>query len=233
MRLILLATFSFITFTAFCQEEAISFQDALKPHLKKYNIQSDIVYENGDIAKGEALFDSLVRNYLVGSKFSNYSLKNVSGGKVKLGKSKKPVFLITYASWCVLNKGEIGALNKLSRKHGKHVEFVVLFWDKKENVKSVGRKFGGRVKVCYANEAYRNDVQIVSTLKHTLGFPTSYFLNSNLEVVDIKRGGASIGPEFNQKEAFALNYALFNQRISDYLLKKDIVRPQLTADTGD
>ncbi len=227
MRLILLAAFGSLSMSAFCQSETITFHDALKPHLKKYNVQSDIVYESGDIGKGQALFDSLVHNYLVGSRFHDYSLKKAGGGKVKLGKIKKPVFLITYASWCVLNKGEIGALNKLSRKYGKDIEIVVLFWDTKENVRKVGRKFKGKVKVCYANEAYRNDLKIVSTLKHTLGFPTSYFLSSNLEVIDIKRGGATIGPHSTYRDSYDQNYTLFNGRIVEFLLKKDIVRPQL------
>lgn len=232
MRLMLLTFLASFCVTAQEYRQTISFAEALKPHLKKYNVQSDIAYENGDIAKGQAMFDSLVHNYLVGSRFQAYNLKNISGGKVRLSKVKKPVFLLTYASWCVVNKGEIAALNKLSRKYGKDVEFVVLFWDKKENVKKIGRKFGGKVKVCYANEAYRNDVKIVSTLKHTLGFPTSYFLTNNLEVVDIKRGGAHVLPDSPYRESFARNYNLFNDRIADFLIKKDLIQPQL-ADLPD
>lgn len=230
MRLILLFLLSVsFSYQASAQQETVYFSDAIKAHLKKYNTKSDIEYEKGDIARGQALFDSLVQNYLVGSKFNDFSFKSINSGKVKLSKIKKPVFIITYASWCVMNKGEIAAINKLSRKYSKDMHFIVLFWDKKSEAKKYGRKFNGSIDVCYANESYRNDAKIVSTLKHTLGFPTSYFLNSNLEVIDIKRGGVQTDPKMPFREAMALNYNLFNERLSEFLLKKDLVREQLAA----
>ena len=230
MRLILL--FSLIvslSFEANAQQETVTFSDAIKTHIRKYNIQSDIAYENSDIAKGQALFDSLVQNYLVGSRFNDFSLKSVGSKKIKLSKINKPVFMITYASWCIMNKGEIAALNKLSRKYDKDVHFIVLFWDKKSEAKKIGRRFNSNIDVCYANESYRNDAQVVATLKHTLGFPTSYFLNRNLDVVDIKRGGIQAVPKMPFRESLALNYDLFNSRISEFLLKKDLVKEQLAA----
>jgi len=165
----------------------------------------------------------------VGSRFTDYSFKSVSGKKVRLGKVKKPIFIITYASWCIMNKGEIPALNKLSRKYSKDVQFIVLFWDKKYNVKKISRKFGGNIKVCYANEGYRNDSQIVSALKHTFGFPTSYFLNTNLDVVDIKRGGIPTAGKISYITAFNQNYNLFNERLTNFLIKKDEITERLAA----
>jgi thiol-disulfide isomerase/thioredoxin len=225
MRLILLWLCILLALPSHSQEKTVYFSDAIKQHLNKYNLQCDLEYERGDLQKGEALFDSLVQNYLVGSRFTDYSLKNVGGGKVRLGKIKKPIFIITYASWCVLNKGEAPALNKLSKKY-KDVQFIVLFWDKKYNVNKIARQFSGSIKVCYANEAYRNDSNVVSTLKHTLGFPTSYFLNSNLDVVDIKRGGAVTGAKSTYINAFNLNYNLFKERLANFMLKKDGVKSQ-------
>ncbi len=240
MRLILLFFFIVsVPFESYAQQDinlqgelagqTIFFSDAIKAHIRKYNIQSDIAYENSDLAKGQALFDSLVQNYLVGSRFNDFSLKSVGSKKIKLSKINKPVFIITYASWCVMNKGEIAALNKLSRKYDKDIQFIVLFWDKKSEAKKIGRRFNSNIDVCYANESYRNDAKIVSTLKHTLGFPTSYFLNSNLDVVDIKRGGIQTVPKMPFRDSMALNYDLFNSRLSEFLLKKDLVREQLAV----
>jgi thiol-disulfide isomerase/thioredoxin len=234
MRLILLFLISVsYSLSAQSQQEAVYFSDAIKGHLKKYNTQSDIEFEKGDLVKGQALFDSLVQNYLVGSRFNDFSFKSINSRKVRLSKIKKPVFIITYASWCVMNKGEIPALNKLSRKYAKDIEFIVLFWDKKSEAKKIGRKFNSTINVCYANESYRNDDKIVATLKHTLGFPTSYFLNENLEVVDIKRGGAQTNPAMHSKLAMQMNYDLFNERIVTWLIKKDIVKEQLATTTDD
>lgn len=208
------------------QEKAVMFRDAIKDNIRKYNKESDAVYEKGDIEKGQELFDSLVKNHLVGSKFDDYSFKSLNSRKVKLSKINKPVFIITYASWCVLNKGEISALNKLSKKYNDDIQFIVVFWDEKSNMKKIGRQFSNRIKVCYANERYRNDATVVATLKHTLGFPTSYFLNSDLEVVDIKRGGISLPPKTPVKKAIELNYAVFDERINHFLSIKDSVVPR-------
>jgi len=220
MRLILLLfPILFFTFSGHSQNESLSFSDAIKPHLNKYNLQSDFEFERGNVEKGQFLFDSLVKNYLVGSRFNEYALKNVHGGKLKFKKIKKPIFLITYASWCLLNKGEIAALNKLSHKYSKQVCFVVLFWDKKENVKKISRRFGSNINVCYANEAYKNDAQIVSTLKHTLGFPTSYLLDTNRRIIDIKRGGVATPKGTPYRNSYKLNYNLFNERLSGFTTK--------------
>ena len=205
----------------------VYFSDAVKARLNKYNLQCDLEFERGNTGRGHFLFDSLVKNHLVGTRFHNYSFKKTSGGKLKLAKIKKPVFIITYSSWCVVNKGEIAALNKLSKRYSKDVQFVVLLWDKKRDAQKIGRKFKGGIKVCYANEAYRNDSRIVSALKHTFGFPTSYYLNKNLDVVDIKRGGATLPVKPNYLASFNENYRLFNERLSDFLINKDLVQEQL------
>ena len=225
MRLMIPTLLCLFTFqTSQGQESATSFSDAIKNNIKKYNTQTDKEFERGDIEKGYALFDSLVQNHLVGSRFDDYSFKCVNSRKVKLSKIKKPVFIITYASWCVMNRGEIPALNKLARKYEDDIQFIVVFWDVKSDVKKIARQFNNHIKVCYANESYKNDEAIVATLKHSLGFPTSYFLNSDLEVVDIKRGAISIPSRTAFKKALEMNYSIFNSRLVTFLNKKDLVK---------
>ncbi len=225
MRLMIPTLLCIFTFqTSQGQENMTSFSDAIKNNIKKYNTQTDKEFERGDIEKGYALFDSLVQNHLVGSRFDDYSFKCVNSRKVKLSKIKKPVFIITYASWCVMNRGEIPALNKLARKYEDDIQFIVVFWDVKSDVKKIARQFNNHIKVCYANESYKNDEAIVATLKHSLGFPTSYFLNSDLEVVDIKRGAISIPSRTAFKKALEMNYSIFNSRLVTFLNKKDLVK---------
>ena len=232
MRLILLAfIYIFANYGCYGQEKILTFSEAIKNNIKKYNIQSDKEFEKGDIEKGHALFDSLVQNHLVGSRFDDYSFKSVNSRKVKLSKIKKPVFIITYASWCVINKGEIPALNKLARKYSDDIQFIVVFWDVKSDAKKSARQFNNQIKVCYANESYKNDQSVIATLKHSLGFPTSYFLNADLEVVDIKRGGVPIPPRTSFKKAFDMNFAVFNDRMVSFLNKKDFGVGQLASTT--
>ena len=233
MRLILLAVAVLITTNSLQGQEKITFfSEAIKTNIKKYNSQSDKEFEKGDLEKGNALFDSLVQNHLVGSRFDDYSFKSINSRKVKLSKIKKPVFIITYASWCVINKGEIPALNKLARKYSDEVQFIVVFWDVKSDAKKSARQFNNKIKVCYANEAYKNDQSVVATLKHALGFPTSYFLNANLEVIDIKRGGVAVPPRTSFKKAFEMNFNVFNERLVSFLDKKENFQRQLAA-TGE
>ena len=230
MRLILLFTISFFGFqTLTAQDSIVYFSDAIKSNIRKYNMQSDREFEKGNIAEGRALFDSLVQNILVGSKFDDYSFKSVNSKKVKLSQLKKPVFIITYASWCVINKGEIPALNKIAKDYSKDIQLIVVFWDTKNNMKKIARQFNNNIKVCYANESYKNDAKVVSTLKHTLDFPTSYFLNSELDVIDIKRGGVPIPRKTAFKKALEINYNIFNERVVGFLSKSESSKEQQLA----
>lgn len=233
MRLIILLLANIaVSQMSFSQDNVVYFSDAIKNNIKKYNTKSDIEFEKGNLEKGHALFDSLVQNSLVGSRFDDYSFKSVNSRKIKLSKIKKPVFIITYASWCVINKGEIPALNKLARKYKKDVQVIVVFWDVKNDIRKISKQFNNKVKVCYANEAYKNDASVIATLKHTLGFPTSYYLDSNLNVVDIKRGGIHLPAHTDSKKAFELNYSIFDGRVADLLVRKNDFRTLAVTDSN-
>lgn len=206
-------------------DETVTFASAIKANLKKYNSQSDLAFERGDVEQANSLFDTLVQKHLVGARFEDYAFKSVKGRKVKLSKIKKPIFIITYSSWCVMNKGEIQALNKLAYKYADAFQVIVLFWDIKSDAKKAATPFNNKIKVCYAHESYRNDENVVATLKHTLGFPTSYYLNKDLEVVDIKRGGVAIPPKTSSMKAFELNFEVFDQRAIGFIEKQGSIKP--------
>lgn len=223
--LLLFAAFS----SNYAQSQEASFPEALKEHLNKYNIKSNNAFANRDIQRGQIMFDSLVSHHLIGTTFEDYTLKSFEKRKVKLSSFKKPVFILTYASWCIPSKGEIPALNKLAQKYAKDVQFVILFWNKKHEVKQIARKFNHNITVCYAHEAYKRDATIVSHLKHTLGFPTSYFLDQDLKVVNIKRGGAQPDNKSSYVKAYTLNYNVFREGLSSLLIEKNISDEQLTT----
>ncbi len=74
----------------------------------------------------------------------------------------------------------------------------------------------------------KNDASVVATFKNThWGFPTSYFLNSDLEVIDVKRGGIPIAPRTAFKKAVEINYNVFNERLVNFMSKKELVRQQV------
>jgi thiol-disulfide isomerase/thioredoxin len=210
-------------------QQDITFSDALKKHLRKYNVKCNVAYANNDAERGQVLFDSLVTNHLKGTSFEDYTFKGLEKDKVKLSSFKKPLFILTYATWCVPTTGEIPALNKLAQKYVNDVQFVILFWDKKRDVKKIAKKFNHNIAVCYAHESYKNDAVIVANLKHCLGFPTSYFLDQNLKVVNIKRGGAQ--PELNTTyvKAYTMNYNAFREGLGSILVDKNISDEKLST----
>ena len=81
-KLYLVLTYLLFTIPSFCQDADLNFSEALRVHLKKYNIKSDIAFNNKDIQKGQILFDSLVSHHLVGTQFEDYTLKSFEKRKV-------------------------------------------------------------------------------------------------------------------------------------------------------
>lgn len=226
--LVKIATLLFPLFL-FSQEHDLFFSDAIKINFKKYSTESNLAYKNKDFERGRFLFDSLIKEQLAGTRLDNYSFKKIQGGKLKLESVKKPIFLLTYASWCVPSKGEIPALNKLAQKYSKDVAFVVVFWDKRHNVKKVAKKFNSHITVCFAHETYKNDAPAISAIKHTLGFPTSFYLDEHLKIVDIKRGGANPSPSIAYIKAYTQNYNAFQDGMSTILINKNITKEHLAT----
>ncbi|TRX39280.1 TlpA family protein disulfide reductase [Flavobacterium restrictum] len=227
-KLLLLAVLLFIT-SGQSQEAPIAFSDALHNNLKAYNKASNAAYENKDFAEGQRLFDSLVRYKLVGTQFDDFTLKGYQSKKVQLNQFKKPVFIVTYASWCVINKGDIPALNQLANEHRSDLQVIVLFWDEKSALKKIAPQFNDAIKICYANESYDNDSHIIATLKHTLGFPTSYFMDENKKIVSIKRISNDYQPKMPSEKALSISYAQFNGVINESLLSKNIATSTLAT----
>jgi len=220
-NLLHLIIFLLFSATAYSQiADSLYFSNAIKINFTHYKKESTLAFATGDMERGEFLFDSLVQHRLIGTTFDNITLKKSSGSRLKLSSVEKPMFLLTYASWCVPNQGEIPALNKLARKYGKDVKIIVLFWDRKNKMKKIARKFSSRITVCYAHEYYRTDTKIIAALKHTLGFPTSYFLDSNRKIVEIRRCGVFRALEKQQyQKSFDLNYNSYLDGLSTIIVK--------------
>lgn len=210
--------FVFYLNSAYCQDTIAYFSDAIKANIKTYKKASNKAYENHNFEEGKKLFDSLVKNKLVGTKFDDYNLKVYKDKNVKINRIPKSVFIITYASWCVIPKGEIPALNILAKEHRDKLQFIVVFWDKKKDLKNIANKFNDNIKVCYANEYYSNDSQIIATIKHTLGFPTSIFLDEDKNVIAIKHFNNKIKIKTPIKEAITSSYNYFSKDINENLV---------------
>ncbi|RDI09818.1 thiol-disulfide isomerase/thioredoxin [Flavobacterium sp. AG291] len=226
LALIIMFLFSSTVFSQI--PDSLYFSNAIKINFAQYKKESTLAFVTGDLERGQFLFDSLVQHRLIGTTFDNITLKKSSGARLKLSSVKQPLFLLTYASWCVPNQGEIPALNKLARKYGKDVKIIVLFWDRKDKMKKLARKFSSRITVCYAHEYYKTDTRTVAALKHTLGFPTSYFLDAERKIVNIRRCGVYTGLSKEQsQQALAANYKSFLDGLLTITVNKDISKEHI------
>lgn len=221
--LILLATL-----TAHSQDrERISFSKAVERNIKEYTKKSEAAYHFQNFEHAEFLFDSIIDHVVKGSYIDNFTVKKRSGKKIELYQFKKPIILITYASWCTPGKGEIPALNKIAKKYHKDIDFVVLFWDSKRSVKKSTRKYSNKIKILYVDEKENRDDHIVRIMKHSFGIPTTYFIDKNKRIVDLRR---SVIHHYNEEfeTSFQSNYNSFLNGVS--LLKNFLESERIASD---
>lgn len=194
-------------------EPRIYLSEAISKNIKTYVQKSQKAYALHDFDRAEFLFDSLINHVINGSYMDNFYFRKKGGKRIALSKFNKPIFLMTYASWCAPGVGEIPALNTIAEKHYKDIDFVILFWDSKKNVQKSSRKYSKRIKVVYVDEKENTHNHIVHTLKHSLGFPTSFFISGDKKILDVRRG--ALHP-YNEKYevSFELNYTSFLNGIS-------------------
>ncbi len=217
----LLLVFLFIGPTVFSQQELQEktyFSEALYFHLSDYNRKADLAYRFNDYEKGKELFENFTSTHLEGSYMDNFKFRNLKKKEVALYDYKKPVFLITYASWCVPSKGEIPAINELAKAYKDKIDFVVLFWDKRDKVRELAEKFSTNISVVYVDESHNNGAYVVKQLKHSLGLPTCFLISGDKKIMDIRR---SVFPPLQTEEetAYRENYIALETSISKNLIK--------------
>lgn len=199
--------------------ELFSYQ--IKEHLKDYSINADNAYELKDYKRGEFLFDSLVKNVVNGSYMDNFKFKKLSGKTVRFhDEFKKPVFLMTYASWCTPGKGEIPALNKVVEEYHKVIDFSILFWNTREQVKEVIKDYHPKIKIIYIDETENIHDHVIICMKHSLGFPTSFFISASKKILDVRRG--VLHPYQEEYDvSYSLNYDAFLNGIGLLFTKEE------------
>ncbi|PRX42903.1 TlpA family protein disulfide reductase [Salegentibacter salegens] len=199
------------------KSDKLYFSDALVMHLPKYNQEAKAAYRHRQFEEADRLFENFVTTKLKGTYIDNFKFLNLKEKEVALYDYKKPVYLLTYASWCIPGKGEIPALNELADKYRDKIDFVILFWDKKETARKLSKQFNSHINVLYVDETRNNHSYVVENLKHSLGLPTCYLIAGDREIMDIKR---SIFYPYNlsKEKSFELNYEAINSAITNNLI---------------
>ncbi len=197
----LLLLFFLITISAESQteiEDSSLFSEAIRLNIRKYTRESQRAYAYRDFERAEFLFDSLVNNVVINSYLDNFTVRKLSRRKIELYSFKKPIFLVTYSSWCVPAEGEIPALNALARKYRKEIDFVVLFWDTRKNARKSARKYSGKINIIYVNETDNTNNYIVQRMKHSLGLPTTFLIDKDKRIKSVQRGATQFYNKTNQ-----------------------------------
>ena len=194
------------------------FSKAIGENIRKYRVESRKAYRTRDEERAQFLFDSLVNNVVNGTLLDNFKVRKFSGRKTTLHKFKKPIYLISYASWCVPNAGEIPAFNDIAKKYFKEIDFVVLFWGSKRKIRKFKRKYNKRVHILYVDEKENKNGFAIKIMKHSVGFPTSFFISSKKNILDVRRNHTDkYDKEYTS--SYNANYQSYMSGVS--LLKKE------------
>jgi len=219
VRFLLLFLILYFTQPSFGQgeEKKIFFSEALSQHLPKYEKKAKKAYELRDYSLGRELFDSLVKFDLNESYMDNFKFNQLNSKEISFYDFKKPVYLITYSSWCVASEGEIPALNQLASKYHDKIDFVILFWDDRRTTKQMSKAYNNNIKVLYVDEMQNKNSYVITQLKHSLGLPTTFLIDGNKKILDIRRG-VTHSFEKSFEESFDLNYNNIYDGIANQLL---------------
>ena len=222
VRFLLLFLFLHFTNSSFGQkdEEKIFFSEALCLSMPKYELKAKKAYEIRDYNRGKELFDSLVKFELNDSYMDNFKFNQINNKVISFYDFKKPVYLITYSSWCVASEGEIPALNQLASKYHDKIDFVILFWNDRKTTKHSAKIYNKNIKIVYVDEKQNKDSYVIRQLKHSLGLPTTFLIDGNKKILDIRRG-VTHSFEKSFEDSFDLNYKLIYDGISNQLLGRE------------
>lgn len=215
--LLLIFSLLFIQSTFSQEEENILFSEALSEHLPKYEKKAKAAYRYRDFDRAQFLFDSLVEFGLTGSIMDDFKFKRLNSKEISLSKFNKPLYFITYASWCVTTKGELPALNELAEKYSDKIDFVILFWDDKKTARKAAKDYNKHITVLYVDELENKDAFVVSRLKHSLGLPTTFLLDSEKKILDIRRG-VTHPVDKSMEDSLDQNYNSIYDGIANHLL---------------
>ncbi|MAY23570.1 MAG: thiol-disulfide oxidoreductase [Flavobacteriaceae bacterium] len=196
------------------------FSDAIGKNIRKYRINSRIAYIRKDEERAQFLFDSLINNVVRNTYIDNFKVRKFSGRKIELYDFEKPIYLITYATWCTPGIGEIPALNDIADNYHEEIDFVMLFWGSKKRIRKMKRELSHKIKILYVDEKENRSDFIIRCMKHSLGFPTSFFIDKDKKIVDVRRTFLHHYSE-DYTTSYNNNYQTYTSGVS--LLKKDTI----------
>lgn len=204
---------------------------SIQPQLARYRALVEKAWEDKDEQLARAYADS-VKHSIIGSYTDNHIFTTLTKQQIELERIKKPVMLITSATWCGPCMFEIPALNKVAEEYAGKVEFVVLFQDMEgEKLLKTAKKYGKQILVVPSQEQSEGvSVLSVSGFRHITGFPTNYLINGQNKIINYSQGAFmpmtyidESGKEVTMtgEEANAKNYQKLKEEV-EFLLSENM-----------
>ena len=81
----------------------------------------------------------------------------------------------------------------------------------------MAKAYNENIKILYVDEMQNNNSYVISQLKHSLGLPTTFLIDGNKRILDIRRG-VTHSFEKSFEESFDLNYNSIYDGIANQLL---------------
>jgi len=189
------------------------FSDAIANNIRLYKVNSQVANEKKDVERAEFLFDSLVNNCLKGTHFDNFIVNNYKTGQgIYMEAFEKPIYLKTTSAWCEPNASEVQALNDVANEFGDVIDFVVLYWDRRDNPELAKKEYNSNISLVYVDELENYNSAIIHTVKHSLGIPSILLMDNERMIIDINKGVSPVFTPHKQTEFTA--YGEFNPSTS-------------------
>ncbi|MBC7398746.1 MAG: TlpA family protein disulfide reductase [Mucilaginibacter sp.] len=183
--------------------------------IKQYILNCQKAWDNKDEKRALTYYDS-INSCINNTYLENYRFKTLTGKVIDLGRMNKPVFMTVSASWCAPCKAEIPVLNKIAEEYKEKIDFIVLFWDTPEETAKLALQYSNVINIVPSPKRYKGDDHeiTISGFKHFRGFPASYMIATDKQIVKYQEGATPIsyidaeGKEVNigEKKAFEANY---------------------------
>jgi len=193
------------------------FSIRLRNNLDKFQKVISSSYQENDIYKTGLVFDNLIQSKLIGTRFDDLNFKVLYKKRRTLSSYDKPVMLITLAVNTLKGKGEIQAINHLAKKYKNEVQIVVLFWNKKHEVKFTAKKFYQSIDVCCVGENNFKDLKNIALLKKGLGLSNIYIIDNDLKLVELKRHIVESEYKIDFKKSYSLYFDRYKNMITSII----------------